>query len=145
MDFPTRDLCMEIVRKNFMQSQVAASRVLRALDGCSEASGLHSDRKPWFSITDLHSESWYNVHRCMFLAVDVVDIGKECPRCSPFTKTNRFKFTQMTQITQIITIKIYQVYPEEYGGLLREIDGAALAPAVDEDAWQGEPGEPGKV
>jgi len=57
MDFPTRDLCMEIVRKNFMQSQVAASRVLRALDGCSEASGLHSDRKPWFSITDLHSES----------------------------------------------------------------------------------------
>ena len=51
----------------------------------------------------------------------------------------------MTQITQIITIKIYQVYPEEYGGLLREIDGAALAPAVDEDAWQGEPGEPGKV
>ena len=78
----------------------------------------------------------------MFLAVDVVDIGKECPRCSPFTKTNRFKFTQ---ITQIITIKIYQVYPEEYGGLLREIDGAALAPAVDEDAWQGEPGEPGKV
>jgi hypothetical protein len=50
----------------------------------------------------------------------------------------------MTQITQIITI-IYQVYPEEYGGLLREIDGAALAPAVDEDAWQGEPGEPGRV
>lgn len=60
MDFPTRDLCMEIVRKNFMQSQVAASRVLRALDGCSE----------------------------------------------------------------------------EYGGLLREIDGAALAPAVDEESVQ---------
>ena len=58
MDFPTRELCMEIVRKNFMQSQVAASRVLRALDGCSEASGLHkSDRKPHFSTTALHSES----------------------------------------------------------------------------------------
>ena len=40
--------------------------------------------------------------------------------------------------TQIITIEIYQVYPEEYAGLLREIDGAALAPhAVGEDAWHG--------
>ena len=36
MDFPSRELCMEIVRKNFLQSQVAASRVIHALDGWSE-------------------------------------------------------------------------------------------------------------
>eukprot|EP00434_Breviolum_minutum_P014073 symbB.v1.2.012409.t1/scaffold831.1/size159220/5 len=36
MDFPSRELCMEIVRKNFLQSQVAASRVIHALDGWTE-------------------------------------------------------------------------------------------------------------
>eukprot|EP00913_Durusdinium_trenchii_P028526 g26754.t1 len=36
MDFPSRELCREIVRKNFLRSQVASSRVMHALDGWGE-------------------------------------------------------------------------------------------------------------
>ncbi|CAJ1360321.1 unnamed protein product [Effrenium voratum] len=36
MDFPSRELCAEIVHTNFLQSKVAASRVHHALDGWGE-------------------------------------------------------------------------------------------------------------